>query len=422
MGVEIIKLANGITVVLEKMPYVRSVSFGLWVRCGSRNESETESGVTHFTEHMFFKGTSRRTAKEIAEEMDEIGGQINAYTSKEHTCVYARVLDSHFDVALDVMADIFFDSRFDETDVERERNVILEEISMYEDTPEDLVYDVLYQGIWKNDPLGSPIIGTAETINSFDRDVLINHVKRNFTPGETLLAAAGSFDSDEIIKKIEKYFLRMERSGEASAKKTGTLYTPCISVREKDIEQVHLCVGFPGFPLDSDHVYELSVINAIFGGGMSSRLFQSIREEKGLAYAVYSYSVGFSDTGLFTVYAACGPNQAEEVLNLIIGEIDGLFTNRITDRQLGKTKEQLISGYLLSLESTANRMNAIAKSQLTLGRVLSADELIKKVESVGMEGIYDVLGRIFDMKKISLSAVSCAAGLDFEGAIGRGAV
>lgn len=411
--VQTMKLPNGLHIVTERIPFVRSVAFGIWVRNGSRNENVDTMGMSHFIEHLFFKGTHRRSAADIAEEMDAIGGQLNAYTTKEFTCYYTLSLDTHFYTALDVLADMFFNSKFDDADIKKELNVIIEEINMYEDTPEELVHDLLQASIWRKDPLGYPILGEEATISTFDNGMFRTFYNERYRPENTVVAVAGNFDADEVVKKIESYFGGFRRVGDYARESYETVYTPAVVAREKDIEQVHLSFGFPGVAIGSAQSYTATVLNTIFGSGMSSRLFQTIREEHGLAYAVYSYNASFTDTGLFTVYAGLGPSQTERVVSLVLGEIKRLRTDRITNEQVAKTKEQLKSNYFLSLESSTSRMNSMGKSQLMLNRILRPEDVVEKIDAVTLDGVYELVESIFDMDKMSLAAVGPVADMDF---------
>lgn len=411
---DIVKLESGVTIVLENIPFVRSISFGIFVRNGSRNETQELNGISHFIEHMLFKGTENRKAKDIADEMDAVGGQLNAYTTKEYTCYYARTLDTHFDVTLDVLSDMFFNSLFDDSEIQKEKNVILEEINMYEDAPEDLVYDRLQFQIWRNNSLGLPILGKEETILSFDNKTFKDYYKKNYHPNNTVIAVAGNFDSEDIVKKIEKYFggFIPDEDYAPNIQKAG--FNQSFVKTEKDIEQVHMCLAFPGIQMGTDDSYVLTLLNTIFGGGMSSRLFQRIREEHGLCYSVYSYNSNYCDSGIFSIYAGLNPNQMEETLKLIIEEIRALETNRITEDTLRKTKEQIKSNLILGLENSSNRMSSIGRSQLLLDRVLTTDQVIQKVDDIALEDVYRLVGSIFDFNMASLSIVGKVSGFDVE--------
>jgi len=389
---------------MESIPFVRSVSFGLWVNNGSRHENTTTNGMSHFIEHMMFKGTEKRTALDIADTMDAVGGQLNAFTSKECTCYFTRTLDTHFDVALDVIADMFFNSKYDRDEIDKERNVILEEINMYEDTPEDLVVDLLQEKTFPNHSLGMTILGTPQSIGGFRQHDFLTFLKAHYTPQNVVISIAGNIDEKTVIEKVSAAFGHLK--GETAAdKQKPAVYTPGFSIKEKDIEQVHLAMGFPGIATGTDESYALAAVNTIFGGGMSSRLFQKIREEHGLVYSVYSYNVSYCDTGIFMVYAALNPTQLQEVMRLISLEVKGMFNDKITAAQLAKAKEQLKSNFLLSLESAAARMNSIGRTMLMLNKVVTPDELVTKIDAIDMDAFYNVCDKIFKMDQVSVSLV-----------------
>ena len=389
---------------MEDISFVRSVSFGIWVRNGSRDENAENNGISHFIEHMLFKGTEKRTAMEIADTMDAVGGQLNAFTSKEYTCYFARTLDTHFDVALDVLTDMFFHSKFDPAEIVKERNVILEEINMYEDTPEDLAVDLLQCHSFPQNPLGMSILGTSETIGSFTRDTFQDYIRENYNPKNLVIAIAGNIDTKEALEKITAAFGGFKDES-SPAEKPSASYSPGFCLKEKDIEQVHLCMGFPGLPTGLDESYALAAVNTILGGGMSSRLFQKIREQHGLAYSVYSYNASYWDTGIFLIYAALNPTQVYDVLKLMSQEVRGMFTNKITEQQLSKAKEQLKSNFLLSLENAGSRMNSIGRTLLMLNKVITPDELVEKIDAVDMDAFYAVCDKIFRLDQMSLSVV-----------------
>ena len=399
------QLPSGLRVVMEPIPFVRSVSFGIWVQNGSRNETVGTNGISHFLEHLFFKGTEKRTSKDIADTMDAVGGQLNAFTSKEYTCYMARTLDTHFDVALDVLSDMLFNSSFEEAGIEKERGVILEEINMYEDTPENVAMSLLEYNSFKDHPLGMTILGTPETIGSFQRKDFIDFIQSRYRPCNTVIAIAGNINEAEVLEKISAAFSQFKGEGivETAAP---AIYQPSFTLREKDIEQVHLCMGFPGLAsgLNSD-AYALACVNTVFGGGMSSRLFQKIREEHGLVYSVYSYNASYKDAGMFVVYAGLGPAHVSEVLHLITEEIKRMFTDKITEEQLAKTREQLKSSFLLGLESAYNRMNSIGHTLLMLDRTITPDEIISRIDAVDLDAFYAMCERIFKLEEMSLSLV-----------------
>lgn len=412
--VNTIILSNGVKVVLEKMPFVSSVSFGIWVKNGSRNESENTNGMSHFIEHMLFKGTNKRSSKDIAYEIDSIGGQINAYTTKEYTCYYTRTLNTHFDLALDILADMFFNSTFDDIEINKEKNVIIEEINMYEDTPEEVANDLLQYNIWKDYSLCLPILGSEKNINSFNSNSIKEYYINNYHPHNTIIAVSGNFDEKDIVKKIEDSFGDFYREKEYKCNNIPTQYKSSIVTKEKDIEQLHIIAGFPGLSLGSESIYSMSVLNTIFGGGMSSRIFQKIREEHGLAYSVYSYHSSYEDVGLFSIYAGLNKNNAEQVLSYMVSEIKRLYIDKITIDQLNSTKEQIKSNILLSLESSSSRMTSIGRSQLLLDRVLSQSDITSKIDSITIEKVYDVAEQVLNLDNMSLSVVGNTSGINFK--------
>ncbi len=405
--VEVVKLKNGITIVLEKISFVRSVSFGIFVKNGSRNESEKTNGISHFIEHMMFKGTKKRTAKQIADDIDSVGGQINAYTTKEYTCYYTRTLDTHFNVAFDVLKDMYFNSLFSDDDIKKERKVIIEEINMYEDTPEEVGYDLLQSEIWKGNSIGYPILGTVKSISEFNEDIIKGYYKEHYRPDNTVLALAGNFDRDMVIDEIDKYFGNFESLSLSESENVYHIpeYFKSSIKKEKDIEQVHLTLCFPGVQSGSDESYILAIVNTIFGGGMSSKLFQKIREEHGLAYTVYSFLSNFVDTGLFSIYSGLNPSQFDQVYSLILKEISDFKKEKITEAQLLKTKEQLKSNFILSLESSSSRASNIGRSMLILNKVNEVDDIIKKVDKITLEQVYSIIDKIFDLNNLSVSVV-----------------
>ena len=414
---KIVTLSNGLRVVMESLPFVRSISFGIWVRNGSRNETAKTNGISHFIEHMMFKGTDKRTAMDIADTMDAVGGQLNAFTAKEYTCYFARTLDTHFDVALDVLSDMFFNSKYDQAEINKERNVILEELSMYEDTPEDLCADLLQEKIFPQHSLGMGILGTPDTINAFQREDFMAFLKAKYRPENVVVSVAGNINEDEVLSKIANVFEHFKSEGELETSPIA-VYKPGFAFKEKDIEQVHLSMSFPGIRSGVDESYALAAVNTIFGGGMSSRLFQKIREEHGLVYSVYSYNASYIDTGAFIVSAALSPDNVYEVLKLISQEVRGMFAQRITEEQLGKAKEQLKSSFLLSLESASSRMNSIGRSLLMLNRIVTPDELVAKIDAVNMDAFYRVCDTIFKMDQMSISLVGKVDGMNADAVSG----
>lgn len=383
----------GLRIVMEQIPTVRSVTIGIWILAGSRNENPSNNGISHFLEHMLFKGTKTRTAQNIAESFDSIGGQINAFTSKEYTCLYARVLDNHKEYAIEVLSDMFFNSTFDEVEIEREKKVVLEEIKMYEDTPDDIVHDLLAKASYGDHPLGFPILGTEETVNSFTRDMLIDYYQKQYTPEHVVVSVAGNVDPS-FIETIEKYFDCFTTKGEAQPLEKPTILANQLK-RHKDTEQAHLCIGYQGLALDDEDIFSLIMINNVLGGSMSSRLFQEIREKEGLAYSVFSYHSSFLDHGLLTIYAGTGVEQLPYVQDKIDEIVTQFVEKGITDKELMNSKEQLKGNMVLGLESTNSRMSRNGKNELLLNRHRSLDEMIQAIEAVNQESIQRVMEKTF---------------------------
>ena len=412
--VEIKELSNGLRVVLEEIPYVRSISLGIWVKNGSVNESPQLNGISHYIEHMMFKGTSKRTARDIAEEMDAVGGQVNAYTTKEYTCYHTRTLDKHFDIALDVLSDMFLNSKFSDSDIKRELNVIIEEINMYEDSPEELVHELLQAEIWKKNSLGMPILGTEKTISAFNHQTLRDYFDHNYCVDNTVISVTGNFVEEEMLQLLEKAFGTW-KSKRVNLKQNPPIeYCQNIFVKKKETEQLHLLLAFPSVKRDDPRKYVYTVFNTIFGGGMSSVLFQKIREEHGLTYSIYSYAAAYSETGLFAIYAGMNPSQTELVLKLIFEEIKTLKEKGISENVLKKTKEQIISNFIISSESTVNRMTSNGGAVLLRGEIRTQEEIIQSIEAVTMADMEKVLDQVFDYTKMSVCAVGKTDGIDFD--------
>ena len=397
-------LNNGLKLVFEKIPHVKSISIGVWVGTGSRNEVLKNNGVSHFIEHMLFKGTQNRTAKGIAESIDSLGGQLNAFTGKECTCFYAKTLDSHIDIAIEVLADMLFNSKFDPKDLNLERNVILEEIGMYEDSPEDMVHDIFSTITWQDNALGYPILGTHESVNGLSKEDILAYMSKNYVANNSVISVAGNFDIEHIISLVDKYFGGWA-TGKDKCEFEKARFIPTIKVKEKETEQVHLCIGINGMEHGEEKLYSLIAINNIFGGGMSSRLFQRIRESRGLVYSIYSYPTSYKDAGSFSIYSGMNPSNLQEVIELIMDEMKILRDKGLTDNEISKSKEQLKGNYILGLESTSSRMNSIGKSELILGRIYSPEEILKKIDKVNSDTINEVINTIFLNSEMSLAIV-----------------
>lgn len=397
-------LPNGLRLITEEIPHVHSAVIGIWVGTGSRHEDKEIHGVSHFLEHMLFKGTKNRTAKQIAETLEAVGGQLNAFTSKEVTCYYAKVLHEHFDLATDVLSDMFFNSLFLETEINKEKNVILEEIKMYEDTPDDLVHDVFSNTLWHDHPLGQPVIGTNESVEKLTREQLVAYNKSRYVPKNVVISVVGKIKRQQVLEKIQSIFAGF--SGELIEKKISEpKVNNSATFVTRDIEQVHLCLGTPGLYNQHPNIYSLHVLNNILGGGLSSRLFQDIREERGLAYSIYSYHSGYSNAGLFGVYAGTSRQNFEVVLELILKQIADIKKNGITKDELERTKQQVKGSILLSLENVSHRMSSLGKSEISYGRIVTPDEIVESIMKVTNESVIEVAQQMFKPENFALAVV-----------------
>lgn len=398
-------LDNGLRIVSEKISYVKSVSVGIWIGAGVANETAEESGISHFIEHMLFKGTQTRSAKKIAEEIDGIGGQLNAFTGKECTCYYAKTLDSHTDHVFEVLSDMLFSSNLSNKDIETERNVISEEIRMYEDSPEELVHDLLAETVWHDNALGYPILGTYESLRKINRQLILEYIQKWYSPQNTVISVAGSFDSDNLQELIYKYFGSWKKTKIADEQINHISFNSEITFKHKDTEQIHMCIGFNGLKHCDDRLYALFVANNIIGGGVSSRLFQKIREDKGLVYSIYSYPSSYKDVGMFTIYAGMNPEHVKTVTELLLTELKTIVKNKFTEEEVNKAKEQLKGAYILGLESTSSRMTSIGKSELLLRKIYSPDEIVNKIEKVSMNDVAEIIENVFNNQPPALSVV-----------------
>ncbi|MEA3320155.1 MAG: pitrilysin family protein [Bacillota bacterium] len=385
--------SNGVRIVLENIPHVRSVAIGVWIGTGSRNEDNVNNGVSHFLEHMFFKGTETKNAREIAEAFDSIGGQVNAFTSKEYTCYYAKVMDEHSSYALGVLADMFFHSIFDEEELKKEKNVVYEEIKMYEDAPDDIVHDVLARASYGNHPLGYPILGTEETLSAFNGDTLREYMKETYTPDNVVISVAGNID-ESFVKEIENLFGSYE-TGHSKREYVKPSFETGRIAKKKTTEQAHLCIGYDGLQIGDKDIYNLIVLNNVLGGSMSSRLFQDVREERGLAYSVYSYHSTFQDNGMLTIYGGTGSNQLDLLFETIQQTLNTLKRDGITKKELVNSKEQIKGSLMLSLESTNSRMSRNGKNELLLGRHRSLDDILERINSITEESVNNLATKIF---------------------------
>jgi len=398
-------LPNGIRLIYERMEHVRSVSMGVWVDTGSVRETPDTAGASHLIEHMVFKGTERRSAEQIAVEMDAVGGNINAFTSKESTCFYAKVLDEHLDLASDVLSDIAFHSVFDPEELKKEQGVVLEEILMNEDSPEDLAGEESCMLFFGDEPLAGPILGTKQSVRAFTREALLAYKDEFYVPNNVVVACAGSFDEQALIDSVTRRF-----DIPACARTAGPILQRYPGGKreklvEKDVEQVHICLTLPGFARDDAGQYPLAVLSNILGGSMSSRLFQTIREKLGLAYSVYSYPMSYTGTGTLTLYAGTGERQAGEVLGRMVDEIGRMRKEGVTKEELARCRDQLRGSYLLGMESTGARMNALGKTLLLQKREYSERETLRRIECVTMEDIERILPVCLDLGSASAALV-----------------
>jgi predicted Zn-dependent peptidase len=400
------KLNNGIRVVMEEIPYVNSVSIGMIINNGSVNEDKHLNGVSHFIEHMLFKGTINRTAKALAESIDNIGGQINAFTGSEYTCFYVKVLDNHLPIAIEILSDMLNNSKFDHNDIEKEKGVISEEINMYLDSPEDIVYDVLSEIMFENTPLALPVLGSYETVNNLNREMILEYYKKHYTSENIVISVVGNLDSKDTMSMLNEHFYKSNINDNDNPSRNNTpLLSQKIRSQLKETEQLNFCLGMEGVKRGSDDIYSLLVMNNIFGGSMSSRLFQKIREEKGLVYSVYSHPTSFKDIGTFTIYAGLNSDQVINVAKLIEEDIEDLRKNLITKDELEKSKEQLKGNYILGMESTFSRMFDIGKSELLFGKILSPEDVLEKIDKVRMEDIERIIFSTFNKDKYNIAYV-----------------
>lgn len=396
-------LDNGIRIIAEQLPQFASVSVGIWVKTGSTCELPQENGISHFIEHMMFKGTQKRSAKQIAADMDKIGGQINAFTSKECTCYHARVVPDKLDTAIDVLADLFANSVHDEAEIEKEKGVVLEEIAMVNDNVEELAHEKISELFFTGSSLSQPILGPAENIRGFTRDDLLSYIERHYYPGNVVVSVAGNYDEAEMMNSIEKHLGSYRRGAKKDADMCVSGFLPTVRSLfvEKDVEQTHLCLAFPGFTFADDERFSMAVLNNVLGGGMSSRLFQSIREEKGLAYSVYSYPSTYSFAGMFSLYAGTTAANADDVVQLMRDEIDRIKSDKISEDDFRQGKDQLIGNYQLSMESTNAKMSAIGKSLLLLDEVYDEEETKRKIDEISRDRVNGLIDSIFDYGKMS---------------------
>jgi predicted Zn-dependent peptidase len=399
-------LDNGIRVISHEMPEHRSASLGIWVENGSRHESAPQNGISHFIEHLLFKGTERRSAAEIAEEMDAVGGVLNAFTSKEHTCYYAKVLDEDLPLAMDLLTDIFLHSSFDAEEIERERSVILQEISQAEDTPDDYVHDLFSLDFFRDHPIGRPICGREETVTSFQRADFVDFFKTRYLPRRVIVAAAGNFRHDDLVRQMAERLDAAPSGAEQAPALDGERPPEMgngVFPHTKELEQVHLCLGFAGIPQAHPKRYVAYVLNTLLGGGMSSRLFQEIREKRGKAYSVYSFSSSYKDVGYFGVYAGTSVESTEEVVDLVVKELKKLAAGDIGEHEIQRTRGQLVGSMMLGLESTDSWMSHIARNEIYHGQPVATEEICRRIRAVSRDDVVDLANMLFRTDGMTLT-------------------
>jgi predicted Zn-dependent peptidase len=395
---------NGIRVITERMPHVRSVAVGVWVETGSRHESESRGGVSHLIEHLVFKGTATRSAEDIARTMDSVGGQMDAFTTKEHTCFYVQVLDEHLPLAVDLLTDILLRPLFNAEELEREKSVVLQEIKMVEDTPDDVIHDIFAAQVWSGHPLGRPILGTRELVTGFSREAIFSHFTEEYVPPRIIIAAAGNAGHDQVADLFDARFNGFRREAQARRSEAPHL-TPSVNIVHKALEQVHVVMGFPGLSQGAPERYAAFVLNDVIGGSMSSRLFQEIRERQGLVYSIHSGVQAYQDTGTLYIYAATDPANFSKVLKSILKELRNLKKTGVSADELARAKDHLKGSLMLSLESTSSRMNRLAKHEMHLGSFLTMDAMLASIDAVRLEEVQALVAELLDEERLALTTL-----------------
>src|SRR5579863_1939216 len=396
-------LPNGIRVVTERMPHVRSVSVGIWIGTGSREEADHETGLSHFVEHMVFKGTKNRSAEQIARSVDSIGGGLDAFTSKELVSYNVKVLDEHLPEAFDVVTDLVRNPLFAAGDIEKEKSVILEELKMEVDNPEYLIHEIFSSNFWKGHALGRPILGTKQTIRAFDRDKVERYYKQFYTPSNILITAAGNLDHKRLIALADQHFADLKPRTTAKIKQMPKAHAPLVFRNKNSLEQVHVYVGVPSVPMPKEPCFSCYILNAILGGGRSSRLFQNIREKQGLAYTVYSELTMYRDAGCMLVYAGTSQKSAGKVIESVVHELGEIAAHKVTPEELRRAKDHLKGSYVLGLESTSSRMGNLARQELYFKRFFSLDEMLEMIEAVTAEQVLALAQQFFDPKHMAIA-------------------
>ncbi len=400
-----IVLPNGLKVIVEEVPDARSVSVGVWVGVGSRHETPEVQGISHLIEHMLFKGTGRRSPRDIAAAIEGRGGQLNAFTGKECTCVYAKVLDEDSSVALDILSDMIVDPRLDPGDIEREKGVVAEEINLMEDTPDDLIHELAVRAVWPDHPLGRDILGTCESLRALSRDKVADYFREHYTSDNIAVVAAGHCFADEVIEGVARRFSGLARGRPATVCGEPVMH-PGRVIDRRDTEQAHICVVAAGAAAGSSESYPLCLLTTVLGGGSTSRLFQSIREEQGLAYSVYTYESSFTDCGLLTTYAGTSPGNARRVIDAVLGEFSSVVEDGISADELSAAKMEVRGSLILSLESISSRMIRLGKSEMTMGRPIGAEESLNRVSAVTLDEVMAAAGRSLERDRLAMAVIS----------------
>lgn len=409
MSVETTTLDNGLTVITDRLDHVETVTIGTWVDVGSRFETPSENGLSHMLEHMAFKGTHKRTALDIAQQIEDVGGYLNAYTSREHTTYYARLLKEDLRLGVDVLSDILQNSTFNQDELERERGVIIQEIGQAEDTPDDVVFDLLQSAAYPDQPMGRPILGTIDLVSNFDRDDLTSYMSGHYKAQQMAVVAAGNVNHNEFTHMVEDHFsgLQLKRDHQ----KEYAQYVGGESRVHRDLEQVNLLFGLNGVSFDDDQYYNSQVMSMIFGGGMSSRLFQEIREKRGLVYSIYSYMMSYIDGGTFGIHAGTGPDQVSELVPVVAQELHNMTSN-VSEAEVNRAKAQLKAGILMSLENTTSRMEQLGRQQMIFGRHITREEIVANIEQVDAAAVMNFTKVLLDNSDLSLGAIGPLNTLD----------
>ncbi len=402
---KVFSLSNGIRVVTETTDYVKSVSAGVWIGAGSSCENLENNGVSHFIEHMLFKGTATRSAKEIAEYMDAVGGQLNAMTAREYTCYYAKTLSENMDMAFEILSDMLINSTFSEENIATERKVILEEIYMGEDNPEDFIHDIFYENMWKDEPLGFPIAGTADTLSNIGREDILRYFSDMYTAENIVISVVGNFDEQQALEILEEKFGKIKVSSFVREPQKHISVNKGIKVVKRDIEQCQVCMGFEGFSRECARNYDLAVVNALFGGNMSSRLFQKVREEAGLAYSIYSYTSSYRNNGAMTVYAGLNTEELPRAMEIINQEIKLLKRDKLMRQEVEMAKNQLKASVVMGSEGCSARMSSYGKFLLFENKVRTLDDLIELIDQVDCDRVAEVIDEVFDRERMTIAVL-----------------